>query len=549
MLQWLKLVGNRSRGNGFERGRSRRALAGMATLGASMQQPVTATESNQSGALGRLLVRNTFYLTLAQALTIPLSVVINAAMGRYLGVEDFGYIYLAGTFATFGFMLIDWGHNGALPAQVARDRSRSGILLGTSLVWRAGTSIIVYALLAAGVHLFGYPAELQWALACTWLGWMFNTWIAACKDTIRGFERTDIPALVHVGQQFLSALLVVAVLWAGGGMRASLLALAASGLLVLVPMWLSLRPAGVSRLAVERNAFRSLFVEGAPFVFFGLAMTVVPNIDAVYLSKLAPPEVMGWFAASRRLVGMLLLPASAMIGALYPTLCRLWVSDKQAFSKATSGSLHGTALVVVPVALACALYPEIGVSIFGNESYGPAQDNLRIAAPFLFLVYFSMPIGTALLAADRQRIWTVVQALCILTSVVLDPLLVPWFQSRSGNGGTGIFVTSVVSELIVVGSGLLLMPKGVFDRKLASSLFRALLSGGIMAAAGLGAKYLLVEAALGTRLVASYVSAAIALVAYAVALRLTGAIDESQLAAVKAAMGRKLARFRRSPSG
>jgi hypothetical protein len=43
----------------------------------------------------------------------------------------------------------------------------------------------------------------------------------------------------------------------------------------------------------------------------------------------------------------------------------------------------------------------------------------------------------------------------------LDPILVPWFQRRIGNGGAGLCVTGVVAELIVVGAGIALMPKGV----------------------------------------------------------------------------------------
>jgi O-antigen/teichoic acid export membrane protein len=502
-----------------------------------MQQPVVATESNQPEAVARLVVRNTVYLTVAQALTIPLSIVTNAALGRYLGVEDFGYIYLAATLAGFGFLIVDWGHNGALPAQIARDRSRAGAVLGTSLVWRSVLSVIAYGVLAGIASLLGYGPGVQWALAFTFLGSVLTSYIAACKDAIRGFERTDIPALVHVGQQFLATIFVVAVLWLGGRMRASLLAVAAAGAVVLIPMLLSLRPVGIGKLTFERGAFRSLFVEGTPFVFFGLAMTITPNIDAIYLSKLAPPEVMGWFAASRRLVGMLLLPASAMIGALYPTLCRLWVTDKPGFNQAIRGALHGTVLVVVPVAVGCGLYPDIGVAIFGNESYGPAQDNLRVAALFLLLVYFSMPIGTALLAADRQRIWAVVLAICVLVSVVLDPLLIPLFQARLGNGGVGVFVTSVVSELIVVAAGLWLMPKGVFDRRLTRALVLSLVSGAAMAGTGFA-----------TKLLGSWVSAPLALLVYAAALRLTGAIDAAQVAQLKGAVGRKLARFRRAPA-
>jgi O-antigen/teichoic acid export membrane protein len=497
-----------------------------------MQQPLTTDESAPSGSIGKVLARNTLYLTVAQVLAVPLSVAVNAAMGRYLGAQELGVIYLAVTITGLGFLVIDWGHAGALPAIVARDHSSSGAVLGTSLVWRLFLAVIVYAVVAVGLHVFEYGVGLQWAVGLCFLGWLFNSIVMACKDAIRGFERTDIPSYIHFAQQALYAAFVVVVLALGGKTPAALLAGAVSALVMVPIIWRSLAPVGIGKLSVERNAARSLFTEGTPFVIFGLAMVLVPNIDALYLSKLAPPEVMGWYAASRRLLGMLLLPSTALIGALYPTLCRLWVTDKASFSRAASGSMQGTALLVVPVALGCALYPDIGVSIFSRKAFGPAEQNLQISAVFLCLVYFSMPIGTALLAAERKRIWSLVQGLCVLISLLLDPIFIRWSQKRWGNGGAGLCLTSVVSELFVVVAGVALMPRGVFDRRLARSLLFSVVAGAAMA----GIAWV-------TRPIGALPSAVLAVIAYAVTLWVTGGLEKAQMDAIRGFMGRVFLRL------
>src|SRR5688572_31485850 len=45
------------------------------------------------------------------------------------------------------------------------------------------------------------------------------------------------------------------------------------------------------RSRAKKGVLRALLVGGTPFVVFNLAMVLQPNIDAVFLSKLAPPEV------------------------------------------------------------------------------------------------------------------------------------------------------------------------------------------------------------------------------------------------------------------
>src|SRR5215217_1798509 len=81
------------------------------------------------------LVKNTVYLTAAQAATIPIAVLMNGLLGRYLGAEDFGYMYLAGTTCAFAVLALEWGQQGAVPALVAREKDRAAVILGTSLAW------------------------------------------------------------------------------------------------------------------------------------------------------------------------------------------------------------------------------------------------------------------------------------------------------------------------------------------------------------------------------------------------------------------------------
>lgn len=501
-----------------------------------MDAPASASDAAaESGATRRLIVKNTLYLTVSQALTVPLSILMNAMAARYLGAEAFGYVYLANTLSTFGFLAVAWGHEGVLPAAVARDHGLAGTMLGSSLAWRGALSIVVYGVLAFACRLLAYDTELQWALALTCLCFALTSFVGACKDTIRGLERADIPAYAHIGQQLLAAAIVVPILLFGGQLRAVIAGQAAAGVVVLIAIWQTLRPVGVGSVSVRADVVKTLFAGGTPFVFFNVAMVLQPNIDAVLLSKMAPTDVMGWYAVSRRLIGVLLFPAAALIGALYPTLCRLFAEDVDSFKRSASGALRATSLLVVPVALGCALFPDIGVVIFGRQAFGRADENLRLLAIYLFLVYFSMPLGTTILASGKQRQWSIVQSLCVGVSAALDPFLVPWFQRRWGNGALGLCTATVISEVIVIACGVALAPRGVFDRKLVRSILLALVAGAAMAVAARLARPLTL-----------FVAAPISVVVYAAALLLTGAVEKEQAEAIRAFLGRRFARFRRA---
>jgi O-antigen/teichoic acid export membrane protein len=238
------------------------------------------------------------------------------------------------------------------------------------------------------------------------------------------------------------------------------------------------------------------------------------NVDALLLSKLGSAESVGWHAAARKLVGLLIFPATALINALYPTLCRLHLQDPPAYRATAAGALHLTALAVMPVALSCALFPDVGIRIFSEQSYGPAADNLRILAAYILLVYFSMPLGCALTAAGRQHAWAAAQLACLVVGSMLDVLLIPWFQTHYSNGGLGVCVATLTSEVVMVTVGIRLLPAGVLDRALIRKLLAALLGAACMA----GVAWVL-------RGFNSFVAAPPALAAYGLGVWCSGGID------------------------
>lgn len=483
----------------------------------------------------RIVLKNTLLLGIAQAASLPLSILLSAITARFLGPETLGYTYLGSTFNSFGALVVDWGQAGALPAMVAIDRNNAGKLLGTSLAWRGATSLAVCVALALVCQVFGYSPQVKVAIALMFVGYTLSALTNAYQLTITGFERVDVSAYRQVLEQVLSLLIVAPILLLGGQLAPVLWGHALVVAILFVYVWRASKSVTLGRLSFDRAALSALLQRGTPFVFLSLAMILQPNIDAIFLSKMVPDEVVGWLAAARKLVGVLIFPSAALIGAAYPTLCRLHATDQAGFLSTTSGALRVTTLLAVPVALCCALFPEVGVTIYSRRSFTPAEDDLRILAVFLFLVYFSMPLGTALTAAGKQRTWAAVQALCVLVSVILDPILIPYFQRRSGNGGLGVCVAAVASEAIVVLVGIWLTPRGVFDRRFWRALLLALASGAAMAAAARALSFL-----------SPFVVAPFALLTYVAMLWVTGGLEPAYVAAVRAWLTRKISRLKRA---
>jgi O-antigen/teichoic acid export membrane protein len=405
--------------------------------------------------------RNTSLLVIAQAIVTPISILINAIAGRTLGSANFGLFYQAATFTSFVFLFVEWGQSNVLTGRVATQRAAAGELLGSGISFRVVAAAVALIVVPVVCELAGYDRNFLIVFELAMLGATFATVTGACQDVFRGFERTDFAAASYVAWQLLSAAVVIPTLLSGGGLKMMMVVQVACAALGMVFVLRILPRMQVPRLSVRRERVRDLFRAGHPFILFGLVILLQPLIDAAMMSKFAAPESMGWYAAARKLVGILIYPASALVAALYPTLCRLNAENPDAYRKTAGDALYAVALVVVPIALGCGLFPELGVAIFGQKDFGPAADDLRILAPYVFLVYFSMVIGSCLVSAGRQNSWTVVQLGSVVVSAALDPLLITWFQAHHGNGGLGVCTAAVISEVLMVSGGLWLLPKGI----------------------------------------------------------------------------------------
>jgi O-antigen/teichoic acid export membrane protein len=288
-------------------------------------------------------------------------------------------------------------------------------------------------------------------------------------------------------------------------------------------VWRSLRPAGIGALSSDLLIAKSLIRQGTSFLILNLILYLQPTIDAYFLTDYASAEAIGWYAAARKLINPLVFPAGALIAALYPALCRLWTQDQSDYRRTARGALRAAIVITVPLAIGCAAFAEIGIRLFTKVSFGPATQNLRILAGYVLLVYITMILGTCLNAAGKQRAWTVVQFICIVVSVTADPVLVPWFQGHMNNGGLGVALATVASEVLMLAAGVLLLPRGIIDRSVLRSGLLATAAGGAMA----GTAWLLSS-------ISPFIAAPIAASAYGAALFAIGGLEREQLDTLRA---------------
>jgi PST family polysaccharide transporter len=419
------------------------------------------------------LLRNMFHLGVGQVATTALAMLLSAAIARTLGAADFGLLYLLTSFASFAYVFVDWGHGPYVTREVAIHPHRSGEMVGSVLVVRALTALLTCAAAMAIAWILGYDLRTRVLAAALILAWLPQYLGLSFGWVFRGSERMEYDALLQVVLKVSTLALALAALAAGGRLVALIPAYAAAGVTTLATAFVVYRRLGFARLRVSRSAMQELVWKGAPLMAISLAVAIQMYVDANILYAFASKEAMGWYGATWAIASTLVAPATILGSAMYPQLARA-AGRRDEFAHALRTTFRPLLLVAVLGGVGTYLFADFAVSaIYGYDKFGPAAHILRAFAPALMLIYIDMVFGYAIVAAGKAGPLAKAKVIAVLVGIAVELALVPWFQTRFGNGGIGIVVGLAAGELVMVTSAVLLI-RDVVERGMFFDALRAL---------------------------------------------------------------------------
>lgn len=485
-----------------------------------------APDPGASPDAAQLVARNVLYMLIGQVASAAIAFVVTASIARHLGPSEYGVLFLSTSFVSLAFILVDLGQGFYAVSAIARDPSRTGVILGTGMALRLTVAALLVVPVWGLAALLCYSEQTRAAILATFVFLLITSIGAGFSIVFRGLERMDGDAVSQTATKALYGLTSLAAVVLGARVVGIIHAQAVGTALGLVVCVALLRRLRIPRPRVQREVAIELLKEGAPFLIWSAIVAVHSTMDSILLSKLATDKVVGWYGASSRLTQILILPASIIGSALFPTLSRLFVQSPAAFSQMTRSALKWMLYVGSLSAAGTYLFAQQAVAlVYGRGAFAPTADILRVSSVFILALFLNFVLGTAVMAANRQKPWILVKAVAVAVLLALNVLLIPASQERLGNGGIGAATAAAGAEVLLLAAALALLPVGTLDRRVAGDVGRALVAMVAMA----GTKQLLRGAPLG-------VGVPVAVLAFAVALVAVGGVGRSDLRDLLAAI-------------
>ena len=356
------------------------------------------------------LARNAFHLVLGQAGTMVLGILFSAALGRTLGVGDFGLYFLITSFSAFALVLVDWGQQYFGIREVARAPERGAELLGTGLVLRAVGTALVCLPIGLSAWALGYDRRTI-GFAVAFVALNLPLFLAQNFAVVfRGQDRMGLDATVSVTNRAAGLVLALAALGLGLGLGGVVVAQGFAGCVALGVAIHLYRRVSHGPLRFTRATATEILTGGTAIVTMSLATNVQPYIDAILLFKLVPREAVGWYGAAKTVMGTLLAPSLILGAAAFPRLSRAAGNGPEFLREMRLAGrpmawLGGLAAVgtwhFAPVAIKL---------IYGSKGdFGPAAIILSVFGLGLFLVFIDVLLGTSATAIGRSTPFSIIR--------------------------------------------------------------------------------------------------------------------------------------------
>lgn len=461
--------------------------------------------------LSRPVARNLAVVFSGRAVALVLQFLAFAVAAAYLEPALLGIYTFAIALTALFRLLPAFSFDPIVTRELAQQPEQEPELVPNAAYLRLALSVVAYAALAATLVLGGYDnvrteAGLIAGLALPMIA----------LDTFRN----SLGVRLRLGWTSIADVLE-ATFTLGGA-----IVIAATGAGVFAFLWLYVAAKALNGVvllgAVARMAdfdwkpkvgnWRGLLVAAAPLALATMLIALYFRIDMVVLARLKPAADVGQYGAAYRFLDALLLVPALVMSVLQPVIARSAVGDRSRLQRRYWRATQLMAVAGIGIAvLGVMTGPRALPALPGFEDYDGAGRALAVLSVAAALSFIGAVVQTTLIATHRQRQLLYVAGAALLVNIALNAALIPPYSYMGAAWAT------VITEVAVL----------VFSLWAAYPLHLGLPVRGLGRALAAGAILAAVLAA--THALPPLVQVAVGVLAYGVAVLVTGAVSRSEL--------------------
>lgn len=364
------------------------------------------------------LFQNFFVLTGSTMISYLMSFFVVMHVARVLGPEEYGKVGFAQAFVSY-FMIIASGGLEVLGMRdIARDKSRSAVVLTNISVLRLILSSVAYGMMATTLILFPRDPASN-TVVLVFGGYMLLMSVHQ-EWYYLGNENVKIVGWSRIVHSVSYCALVFCFIRSQGQVIEFTALQVGANIIPLAVLWFPVvRQVRIRHFDIQ--LVRGYLRSGVWLMLSSFMTAVYWNTDRVMIGYWLPAPYLGWYDAAYKIIFLLIVPSVLLWGVMGPRIARrerrdVWLS---VWLFLVGGGL--LALCAIPARNL------LVQAIFGAR-YAPAAAPLGILALALFACHGSRAFSSPLQLWGREKVFFMVTLAGAVVNIVLNVLLIPRYE-------------------------------------------------------------------------------------------------------------------------
>jgi O-antigen/teichoic acid export membrane protein len=423
-----------------------------------MMPSITGQTQQDSGDIlatsqaGPAAIRGGVLRVASYVLGTLLSVVSAALLFRHLGVVDTGRYVTVITLLSMIQALTEAGLTAMGVKELStRDPSERDQVIANLLAIRLGLTALGIAVAVAFTVAAGYGSVLVWGTLLAGAGLMLANFQTTLAIDLMGRMRFGLVAAIEVFRQAFTTAVIVALVLLGAHLLPFLAVPIPAGAAILIVTLVALRGKIRLGLAFDRDEWRRLLRETAPFAVGGTLWAIYFRLAVVFVSLFATARELGYFGAAFRVLDVLLLIPALAISAAFPIFARAAHDDHDRLRYIVQRTFEAMTIFGVWLGLLVLLGAPVAIDIVAGPKFDAAVPILQIQALGLAAGTISTAFGSALLSLGHRRQVMTLSVVGFLGGATITGVCTAAWAGRGA--AAGIAASEVIFGL--AGAGLL----------------------------------------------------------------------------------------------
>jgi len=389
------------------------------------------------------VLKNTFWLAIAEGIIKLLKFVFVVYITRILGVSQYGIFSFA-----LAFISLFTGSTNLLPAKIvirefAQEKAKEKEF-STIIFLRILLNLITLVLIFVGSHFIAEDPLTRKIILILSIYTFFDAIASFVTLIFESRQKMEYTAFTKIFRTLMIIVLgfLVLIYWPSveslsyGYLVASMISL------IVIILFFHLKIYSLS-FCINKEIWKRYLLMSWPLALAGFFAAFRGQIDSVIMGYLNHFNEVGWYNAALKIVGGVAIPCGLISASFYPLLNQFFKESQEKFQKVWDYQLEILIATIIPVIFGgIVLAPKI-ITFFYGENFNPSIYAFQILLAGLGISFLHLPLSQMLIIFHHQSKIIFVNFIGAVVSITANLILIPRF------GLYGAALTSLITAFTI----------------------------------------------------------------------------------------------------